>query len=70
MNPMARIREQAGESQYQTARRIGIAQSTYAQIEIGSRRPSVATAKRIGAVMGFDWPMLFDDVDPKGDGSA
>ena len=41
-------------SQYKVAKEIGIAQSTYASIETGSRRPSVDMAKRIAEKMGFD----------------
>lgn len=65
MNPMASIRAERGESQYEAAARIGIAQSTYAQIEIGSRRPSVDTAKAIGREMGFDWTVFFEDGDER-----
>lgn len=63
MNPMASIRAERGESQYEAAARIGIAQSTYAQIEIGSRRPSVDTAKLIAKEMGFEWTVFFEDGD-------
>lgn len=48
-------------SQQKVADEIGIAQSTYASIETGMRRPSVDTAKRIAAVMGFDWTKFYDE---------
>lgn len=70
MNPMASIRAERGESQYEAAARIGIAQSTYAQIEIGSRRPSVDTAKLIGKDMGFDWTVLFEDPESEAEKGA
>lgn len=48
-------------SQYKMAAEIGISQSYYASIEIGSRRPSVAIAKKIGEVMGFDWTRFYEE---------
>jgi putative transcriptional regulator len=47
-------------SQYKVAEEIGIAQSTYASIEIGSRNPSVEMAKRIAEKMGFDWTRFYE----------
>lgn len=49
------------QSQYQMSEKIGIAQSTYASIEVGSRRPSVEMAKKIASVMGFEWTRFFED---------
>lgn len=48
-------------SQAAVAKATGIAQSTYASIEVGSRRPSVSTAKRIATVLGFSWTRFFED---------
>ena len=47
-------------SQQKVADEIGIAQSSYASIEVGSRRPSVDMAKRIAAVLGFKWTRFFE----------
>lgn len=41
--------------------RIGISRAAYANIENGKRSPSVSVAKRIAAVLGFDWTRFFDD---------
>ena len=49
-----------GRSQYKVAAEIGIAQSTYASIEVGSRRPSVNMAMRIADTMGFDWTRFYE----------
>jgi len=49
------------KSQQTVADEIGIAQSTYASIEGGSRKPSVAMAKKIAAVLGFDWTQFYDE---------
>lgn len=56
---LAEIR--GSRSQYEVAAKIGIAQSTYACIEVGSRRPSVSMAKRIGAALGFEWTRFFEE---------
>ena len=50
------------KSQYAVAAEIGIPQSTYASIECGARRPCVETAKKIAAVMGFDWTRFYEEV--------
>lgn len=48
-----------------TMRQVGeaaeISESFYSMIENGERRPSVETAKKIAAVLGFDWTMFFPD---------
>lgn len=48
-------------SQALLAKEIGIAQSTYASIEVGTRRPSVKMAKKIAAFLGFNWAKFFED---------
>lgn len=30
-------------------------------IESGDRKPTVKTAKKIAAALGFDWTLFFDD---------
>lgn len=56
------IRKEKGMSQYNVAEKCGISQSYYAAIEIGERgKPlSVNTAKKIAAVLGFDWTRFYD----------
>ena len=46
-------------SQQSVADAAGIAQSTYASIETENRKPSVATAKAIASVLGFDWTKFY-----------
>lgn len=46
---------------YETAEKIGIDRSFYNQIELGTRNPSVETAKRIAAFYGFKWYIFFED---------
>lgn len=45
----------------EVADRAGISESFYCMIENGERRPSVETAKKIAAVLGFDWTEFFPD---------
>ena len=56
---LAKIR--GNRTRAEVAAEIGIAQSTYTGIETESRKPSVATAKRIGAALGFDWTKFYED---------
>lgn len=48
------------------ARRAGIAQPFYHNIEMGKKNPSPATAQRIADVLEFDWTRFFTD-GTKGD---
>lgn len=41
----------------------GISESYYSMIESGERKPPVKTAKRIAAVLGFNWTQFFKDGD-------
>ena len=47
-----------------TMREVGlmanISESMYSLIENGKRRPSVDVAKRIAAVLNFDWTLFFE----------
>ena len=38
-----------------------ISRALYAQIETGTRNPSVHTAKAIAGVLGFQWTLFFVD---------
>lgn len=60
---LADIRAASGRSQQEVADAAGISQSYYAGIELGIRgKPlSVPVAKRIAAVLGFDWTRFYDE---------
>lgn len=45
----------------EVSEKSGISESFYCMIENGERRPSVETAKKIAAVLGFDWTLFFPD---------
>ena len=50
-----------GRTQAQIAKAAGITQQMYSFIELGERRPSVEVAKKIAAVLGFDWTLFYQD---------
>jgi DNA-binding XRE family transcriptional regulator len=43
------------------ARPVGISQAYYTFIENGSRCPSVKIAKKIAAILNFDWTKFFEE---------
>lgn len=57
---LVEIRQGMNMSTYKVAASCGINQSYYSMIERGVRDPSVQTAKKIGAAMGFDWQRFYD----------
>lgn len=52
-----------GRSQAQVAEAAGITQQMYSAVELGERRPSPEIAKKIAAVLGFDWTLFYQDED-------
>lgn len=60
MNLM-RERKKANFTQREVGKLSGISESYYSMIESGDRKPTVKTAKKIAAVLGFDWTLFFED---------
>lgn len=60
---LSEMRSAAGLTQAEVAARAGLTQQMYNYVENGRRRPSVSTAKKIAAVLGFAWTDFFDDDD-------
>lgn len=60
-NIIKTARKQARKSQSDISKEIGITQAAFSLIETGRRRPSVDLAKRLGAVLGVDWTLFFED---------
>lgn len=54
------IRRSCGLKQSSVAKSAQISQATYCLIESGKRRPSPEVAKRIAAVLEFDWTRFYD----------
>lgn len=70
---LADLRTASGKSQQGVADASGISQSYYAGIELGTRGKPLAVpiAKRIAAVLEFDWTRFYDedeDRSPPGEG--
>lgn len=63
------IREEARLSQKYVSEQVGIAQPSYFNIEMGKRNPSVSVAKKIAAVLGFDWTRFYDEPGAEGPGA-
>ena len=55
------IRKKFGLSRRAVAQRCFISESYYQKIEYGERSVSVPVAKRIAAVLSFDWQRFFDE---------
>ena len=60
MNLM-RERKKANFTQREVGKLSGISESYYSMIESGDRKPTVKTAKKIAAVLGFNWTLFFED---------
>lgn len=61
---MAFLKEQRAKKNLtmrQVCDEVDISEGYYSMIESGERRPSVETAKKIAAVLGFDWTQFFPD---------
>jgi len=48
-------------TQEQLAKAVGISRTMITEIENGNANPSVEVAKKIAAVLGFDWTWFFED---------
>ncbi len=48
-------------TQQQLAELVGVDRTLISKIESGVATPSVTTAKKIAAVLGFDWVRFFED---------
>lgn len=54
-------RKASGLRQTDLALAAGVSHSLIVKIELGLRKPSVKVAKRIAAVLGFDWTEFFKE---------
>ena len=48
-------------NQGQLAEKVGISRTMITEIENGNANPSVEVAKKIAAVLGFDWTRFYQD---------
>ena len=54
-------RKELNLTQAQVAKSAGIDRSSYCNIELGVRKPSVTTAKKLSQALGMDWTFFFDE---------
>ena len=54
-------REEAGLTQEELGRKLGISRQAVCALESGKNTPRVSTAKKLGEILGFDWTELFND---------
>lgn len=50
-----------GLTQQELAKALGISRSAYTNIENRKRKPTIKTAKKLGVILDFPWPNIFDD---------
>ncbi|QOR34413.1 helix-turn-helix transcriptional regulator [Clostridium sp. 'deep sea'] len=53
------VKFRKGLTQQEVAKKVGISQNFYSCIETGGRNPGVNTAKKIAAVLGFNWTLFY-----------
>ena len=61
------IRKERGITGAALGEKAGLSVSGLSMIETGHRRPSVDLAKRLGAALGVDWTLFFEDGDTDND---
>ncbi len=60
---MKKLRHETNLTQEQLARMVGISRTMVTEIENANANPSVKVAKKIAAVLGFDWTRFYDEYD-------
>jgi DNA-binding XRE family transcriptional regulator len=54
-------KESSDMTQKELAKKVGISRTMITEVENGNANPSVKVAKRIAAVLGFDWTRFYED---------
>lgn len=54
-------REAAGLTQDQLGQKLGISRQAVSLLEIGTNKPTVENAKKLGEILNFDWTELYND---------
>lgn len=57
---LIQARRQKGYTQEDMAKLVHISRVAYNRIERGKMNPSIPVAKKIGEVVGMEWPDLYD----------
>lgn len=61
MIDLRKRREAANMTQAKLSELSGVSQQAICMIERGERNPSAKTAKKLAAVLGFNWTKFFED---------
>ena len=67
MIDIAEKRKEKRLTQAELAQLLGISQRAVASYELRERRPSVPTAKKMGAILDFDWPEIYGEEEDDDD---
>ena len=67
---LKKIREDACTTRQALAAKVDVSDQYIYYLETGARSPHVETAKKIAAVLGFDWQRFFEDGEAGGWGEA
>ena len=57
---LKKLRKKKNLTQHYVAQESGVSTQFYSYIENGDRCPSVEVAKKIAAVLSFDWTMFYE----------
>lgn len=57
------LRAKKDLTQQEVANAANVDVTMISKIELGERRPSVEVAKKIAAVLGFEWTLFYQDED-------
>ncbi len=63
MNWLIELRKSKSLKAVEIARELDISRARYCNIEKGRERPTIAQAKRIGKLLGFDWTKFYEDIE-------
>lgn len=61
MVDLQKKREEAGLTQEELGRKLGISRQAVSLLENGTNQPRVTIAKKLGEILGFDWTELYND---------
>ena len=60
---LKKLRHESNLTQEQLAKMVGISRTMVTEIENGNANPSVKVAKKIAAVLDFNWTRFYDEYD-------
>jgi len=61
LSVLREYRTKANVTQVELANKVGVKPNAISQYESGVRSPKIKIGKKIAAVLGFDWKLLYED---------